>query len=188
MKSANPNQLSEENSPMVKALFNLRVNATPNELYQILYNIDIRKAWDKASVLEFQELDKPAGDVVKYYMLNKAPWPFTNRDFIETRYTRIKESGDIEIFYKEAEGDFVIENNEKIERGNTIFGGQIFRLADVPSGKTLLVTLISHCEMRGKIPPKALKETLPLSLLNWYRSVRKELLKNHVEIIEELSG
>lgn len=32
-------------------------------------------------------------------MYNKAPWPFSDRDFVEKRYTRYRENGDIEAFY-----------------------------------------------------------------------------------------
>jgi hypothetical protein len=40
--------------------------------------------------------------------------------------------------------------------------------------------------MGGNIPPKALKDTLPLSLMNWYKAVRKELLKQCPESLVEI--
>ena len=137
-------------------------------------------------MLEFLEIEKFSDDVVQYYMINKAPWPLTNRDFVETRYTRYKENGDIEIFYSESESDQYKQPAEKVERAKTIFGGQIFREVELKTGKTLIVTLLSQAEMGGKIPSKVLKETLPLSLLNWYKAIRKELLKNHEENLEEI--
>jgi hypothetical protein len=75
---------------------------------------------------------------------------------------------------------------EKVERGKTIFGGQIFRSVRIKTGSSLIVTLISQAEMGGKIPSKAVKDLLPLSLINWYKAVRKELLKNFPECNDEL--
>lgn len=158
----------------------MQVTASPSDLYTLLYDLDIRKIWDN-SVIEFQELERLAEDVQQYYMLNKAPWPFTNRDFIETRYSRTKQNGDLEIIYHQSEHNLFTEVPEKTERGKTIFGGQIFREVQLGESKTLLVTLVSQAEMGGKIPPKAVKDTLPFTLLNWYKSVRKELLKSHEE-------
>lgn len=164
----------DEEVPIVKALFNMKVDADPQVLYDLLYNVNARTAWD-SSVLDYQELSQLDKDTVVYYMLNKAPWPFNNRDFVEVRYTRRAVNGDIEIFYKETEWDH--SGTPGAERGRTLFAGQVFRRISTPQGKTLLVTLISQAVFSSKIPPKALKETLPLSLLNWYKTVRKELIK-----------
>ena len=168
----------DEDVPIVKALFNMQVEADPQVLYDLLYNVSARTAWD-SSVIEYQELSQLDKDTVVYYMLNKAPWPFNNRDFVEVRYTRRTANGDIEIFYKETEWDH--SGTPGAERGRTLFAGQILRKTSTPQGKTLLVTLISQAVFSGKIPPKALKETLPISLLNWYKTVRKELLKTSPE-------
>jgi hypothetical protein len=169
-----------DSPPFVKALFNMQVDAMPEDLFLLLYSTEIRKEWDK-SVAEFYEIEKIGLDVVKYYMLNKAPWPFTDRDFVEMRYCRRKENGDIEIYYKESESEEVKEREIKVERGKTLFGGQIFRSISEKGMKSLMVTLISQADMGGKIPPKALKDTLPLSLINWHKAVRKELLKRFPE-------
>lgn len=164
----------DEEIPIVKALFDMKVDAEPQVLYNLLYDVSVRGTWD-SSVLDYQELSCLDKDTVVYYMLNKAPWPFNNRDFVEIRYTRRTVNGDIEVYYKETEWDH--PGTPGAERGHTIFAGQVFRTVSTAEGKTLLVTIISQASFSGKIPPKALKETLPLSLLNWYKSVRKELLK-----------
>lgn len=165
--------------PMVKALFDMEINASPEELYFLLYDVETRKTWDKASVGEYVEIYKTQ-DVVGYYMLNKAPWPFADRDFIERRYIRKRDNGDIEIYYCQHDEPDYQSTNKKAERGKTIFGGQIIRkrISKVSGEPTLLVTMISQADMNGKIPAKALRETLPASLIKWYRSVRKELVKN----------
>jgi len=164
--------------PMVKALFDLEVNAEPEQIYKLLYDTELRKTWDKNSVLEFKELSKPQEDAVVYYMLNKAPWPFSNRDFVEQRLTRRRENGDIEVFYSNCESQEAPQTDSKVERGRTVIGGQVFRRrVSLKTGEpTLLVTLLNQAEMNGKIPAKALKETLPTSLMKWYRSVKNQLV------------
>mmetsp|Transcript_28626 Transcript_28626/g.28258 ORF Transcript_28626/g.28258 Transcript_28626/m.28258 type:complete len:173 (+) Transcript_28626:512-1030(+) len=163
---------------MVKACFDMEINANPIDLYFLLYDVDTRKQWDKSSVGEFIEIYKTE-DVVGYYMLNKAPWPFSDRDFIERRFIRKRDNGDIEVYYREYPAQDFQPPKSKAERGRTLFGGQIFRkrVSQISGEPTLLVTLVSQADMSGKIPVKAFEETLPNSLLKWYRSVRKELVK-----------
>lgn len=85
---------------MVRAWFDMEIDAGPEDLLKVLYDVELRKKWDQASVIEYEEFEKPAADVTLYYMSNKAPWPFADRDFVERRLVRYKKNGDIEVFYR----------------------------------------------------------------------------------------
>ena len=164
------------NIPMMKAFFDLELDVEPELLHDILYDPKSRKKWD-TSIGEYKVIDKIRDDVVQYYMLNKAPWPFTDRDFVETRYVRRRNNGDMEIFYRASESEEFVESGDKVIRGQTIFGGQIFRKRISPnSGKpSLLITTICQADLKGEIPKKLLKITLPSSMLKWFRSIKKQL-------------
>jgi hypothetical protein len=48
-----------------------------------------RKKWDKDNILEYRRLsEEPTNDTETIYMLNKFPWPMSNRDFVEERFFR----------------------------------------------------------------------------------------------------
>lgn len=161
---------------VVKALLDIEINVMPENLNFLLYDVDSRKKWDKSSVVEFIEITKTE-DVVHYYMLNKAPWPFSDRDFVEKRYMRKYENGDCEVYFEDCAHPEYPEKGKKVTRAKTIFGGQIMRRKiSVNTGKlSLQVTFICQADMNGKIPPKALKETLPASMLKWQKTIQKEL-------------
>lgn len=158
--------------PVVRAVFDMEMDLQPLDLYYVLYDVNTRLSWDSGSVTEYDEFEKPSHDCVLYYMQNKAPWPFSNRDFVERRLMRTRHNGDLEIYYCAITHSAYPERN-KIERGMTIVGGQIFRRKQRSNGSfTLMVTSISQADMKGKIPAKALQETLPSSLEKWYKSVK----------------
>ena len=62
--------------PMVRARLTFKTEAMPEDLMFILYDTNYRLNWDKSTVAEFEEIDRPEEVVVCYYMRNKAPWPF----------------------------------------------------------------------------------------------------------------
>ena len=101
-------------------------------------------------------------------MLNKAPWPFKDRDFTETRYIRKRINGDIEIYFSASEHQDYPEIKDKAIRGETIIGGQFFRkrISPITGLPTLIVTSICQADMKGVVPKKALKVTLPSSVLH----------------------
>lgn len=161
---------------MVKAFFDLELDAEPELLYNILYDPATRKKWDQG-VSEFVEIEKIRDDVVQYYMLNKAPWPFADRDFVENRYTRKRTNGDLEIFYQGTENNEFLPNQGKVIRGETLLGGQVFRKRLSPNtGKpSLMITAICQADLKGEIPKKLMKVTLPSSLLRWFTSIKKQV-------------
>ena len=85
---------------MVRAWFDMELPVKPSDLLRILHDVELRKKWDQASVLDYVEFERPEADVALYYMMNKAPWPFADRDFVERRMMRSKRNGDIEVFYR----------------------------------------------------------------------------------------
>lgn len=162
--------------PILKAFFDMELDAYPQDLYEILYMPEYRMRWDN-DIQAFYEIGHLTEDAVQYYMHNKAPWPFKDRDFVETRYRRKRVNGDNEILYLSLEHGEFPENKEKAIRAETIIGGQIFRRRISPStGKpSLYVTTIFQADMKGDIPKKALKITVPSNMLKWYRTVKKQL-------------
>ena len=167
---------SHPDIPLMKAFFDMEMNVEPEEMYNIIYNPEMRKKWD-TSIAAYQIINQVSDDVIQYYMLNKAPWPFKDRDFTEIRYIRRRVNGDIEIYFTGRAHQEYPEPKEKTIRGETIIGGQIFRkrISQTTGKPTLLVTTICQADMRGEVPKKALKVTLPSSVLKWYRSVKKQL-------------
>lgn len=165
--------------PVVMTMVNLEIDAEPERLLEIMYDLDKRKKWDKQSVLEFVELERPSEDVLIYYMANKAPWPFSDRDFIDKRYIRRRSNGDIEIFSHHTNYENLPEISKKCERGKTIIAGQIIRRRIDPStsAPTILFTLINQSDMGGKIPPKVLSDTLPASMVKWCKTIQTTLTK-----------
>lgn len=165
--------------PAAMAFCNLELDVNPEDFAYALFDIEARKKWDKSSVMEYLELGKPATDVTNYYMLNKAPWPFSDRYFIEERIMRYRSNGDIEVLYKDLEIDYLPQGAAKAEKAKTIIGGQIIRrrIDPVTNKPTLLITFINQTDMGGKIPPKALSTTLPSSLIKWYRTIKKVMEK-----------
>ena len=164
------------NTSMMKAFFDLELDVEPELLYDILYDPTARKKWD-SSIGDYKIINQIRDDAVQYYMLNKAPWPFADRDFVETRYIRRRNNGDMEIFYQASESEEFLESGNKVIRGQTIFGGQIFRKRISPNtGKpSLLITTICQADLKGEIPKKLLKITLPSSMLKWFRAIKKQL-------------
>ena len=162
--------------PIMKALFDMEIDAEPEDMYDVIYNPIIRKGWDN-SIGAYNEIIRPSDDVIHYYMLNKAPWPFKDRDFTEIRYIRRRVNGDMEIYFSALGHQDYPEVKEKAIRGETIIGGQIFRkrISPITGLPTLMVTSICQADMKGEVPKKALKVTLPSSVLKWYRSLKKQL-------------
>mmetsp|Transcript_16388 Transcript_16388/g.29629 ORF Transcript_16388/g.29629 Transcript_16388/m.29629 type:complete len:402 (-) Transcript_16388:287-1492(-) len=168
--------LFNQELPVVRAVFDMEMDLKPQDLYYVLYDVNTRLGWDSGSVVEYAEFEKLSHDCILYYMQNKAPWPFSNRDFVERRLLRTRRNGDLEIYYSAISHSAYPERN-KIERGMTIVGGQIFRRKQNANGSyTLMVTVISQADMKGKIPAKALQETLPSSLEKWYKTVRAAVI------------
>ncbi|OMJ72103.1 hypothetical protein SteCoe_29530 [Stentor coeruleus] len=167
--------LSHPEIPLLKGFFDMELNADPEDLYKVLYSPDIRKKWD-VNIEQFFEITNKSQDVVEYYMHNKAPWPFADRDFVESRFIRKRINGDIEILFMSLELKDYPENKDKAIRGETIIGGQIFRkrISPVTGKPSLYVTTICQADMKGEIPKKLLQITLPSSFLKWYRTVKKQ--------------
>jgi hypothetical protein len=161
--------------PVVRATFDLEMDIKPQDLYFVLFDVSTRKSWDSSSVLEYDEFERPAHDCVLYYMLNKAPWPFSNRDFVERRLIRQRTNGDLEV-YSSAITHSAYPERSRTERGATVIGGQIFRRKLKADGSsTLIVTAISQADMKANVPAKVLQDTLPASLEKWYRAVKAAL-------------
>lgn len=171
-----PGTQSHPDIPLMKAFFDMEINANPEDLYEIMYWPETRKRWDN-SIGSFFEISRSSEDVIQYYMHNKAPWPFKDRDFVETRYIRKRVNGDIEIFFTSLEHNEHPENKDKAIRGETIMGAQIMRkrISPITGNYSLYVTTICQADMKGEVPKKALKVTLPSSLLKWYRGIKKQL-------------
>lgn len=89
--------------PIVRASFDFDLDATPDDFYAVMYNVPLRKKWDTESILEYEEFEKPYPDSILYYMVNKVPWPFANREFVERRFIRRSLTGDIEIVFHHTE-------------------------------------------------------------------------------------
>jgi hypothetical protein len=161
--------------PLMMAMLDLEICAEPEDLYAVIYDYEIRKKWD-SSIGEYREVKREGDDVITYYMHNKAPWPFADRDFVETRFIRKRENGDMEIFFRGERNEDYPEFR-KIVRGETVFGGQIFRkrVSNKTGKETLIVTTICQADMKGDIPPKALKVTFPINVIKWFKSVKKQL-------------
>ena len=85
--------------PIVRAYLDFELPCSPDDLYSILYDVELRKQWDSDSILEYVEFERPFPDSILYYMVNKVPWPFANRDFVERRLIRRTLEGDIEIVF-----------------------------------------------------------------------------------------
>jgi START domain len=164
------------NVPLMKAFLDLEIDAEPEDVYDVMYNPDTRKKWD-TGIVAYNEISRLADDVIQYYMLNKAPWPFKSRDFVETRYIRRRINDDMEIYFTGSANEEYPEHKEKAVRGRTMIGGQIFRKRISPiNGKpTLMVTTICQADMKGNVPSKILEITLPDSILKWYRSIKKQV-------------
>lgn len=161
--------------PLMKAFFDLELNIDPEQVYEIIYNPEIRKKWD-LSLGEYTERRIEEG-LIQYYMLNKAPWPFADRDFVETRYIRKRENGDLEVCFSASINEIYPEIKEKAVRAEVIIGGQIFRKRVSPNtGLTsLIITTIVQADLKGEIPKNMLKVTLPASVFKWFRSVKKQV-------------
>lgn len=161
--------------PLMKAFFDLELNIDPDLVYDILYNPDIRKKWD-LSLGEYIEFNKQEG-VIQYYMLNKAPWPFADRDFVETRYIRKRVNGDLEVCFSATLHEDFPEIKEKAVRAEVVIGGQIFRKRISPNTgqMSLIISTIVQADLKGEIPKKMLKITLPASVFKWFKSVKKQV-------------
>ena len=171
-----PSNEVQKEVPIMKAFFDLEMEVDPELVYNIIYEPEIRKQWDK-SIEIYTEIEKIREDVIQYYMHNKAPWPFADRDFVETRYIRRRANGDLEIYFTRSENEQFPDKGNKVVRGETIIGGQIYRKRISPStGKmSLMITSVFQADLKGEIPKKLLKITLPSSVLKWFKSVKRQV-------------
>lgn len=162
--------------PIMKAFLDLEMEVDPEIVYKVVYEPETRKKWDK-SIEIYTEIEKIREDVIQYYMHNKAPWPLTDRDFIETRFIRKRINGDLEIYFTASENESYPDKGSKVIRGETIIGGQIYRKRISPStGKmSLMITSIFQADLKGEIPKKVLKVTLPSSVLKWFKTVKRQV-------------
>ena len=162
--------------PIMKAFFDLEMEVEPEIVYNVIYEPESRKKWDK-NIEVYTEIDEIRPDVIQYYMHNKAPWPFADRDFVETRYIRTRTNGDIEIYFTASHNENFPVKGNKVVRGNTIIGGQIYRKRISPStGKmSLMITSIFQADLGGEIPKKLLKVTLPSSVFKWFKTVKRQV-------------
>jgi hypothetical protein len=169
------NELHKE-VPLMKAFFDLEMEVEPETVYNVIYEPESRRKWDK-TIETYTEIDKARPDVIQYYMHNKAPWPFADRDFVETRFIRRRTNGDIEIYFTASENERYPVKGDKVVRGDTIIGGQIYRKRISPStGKmSLMITSIFQADLKGEIPKKLLKVTLPSSVFKWFKTVRRQV-------------
>jgi hypothetical protein len=60
------------------------------------------------------------------YSVNKAPWPMTNRDFVERRYKQFSGPNELIVYF------YSVENEDRppvatAERAHTLFGAHILR-------------------------------------------------------------
>jgi hypothetical protein len=84
--------------PIMKAFFDMEMEVDPQVLVDVIYKPELRRKWD-TNIQVYEEIQQVEEDVVQYYMHNKAPWPFADRDFVETRFIRRRINGDVEIFF-----------------------------------------------------------------------------------------
>ena len=161
--------------PMMKAFFDFEADVEPGLVYDVIYDPEIRKKWD-SSLAEYN-LIQNQNDMIQYYMHNKAPWPFDDRDFVETRFLRTRSNGDLEVYFRASISEQYSEAQEKVVRGETILGGQIFRRRISPNtGKmSLIVTTIVQADIKGEVPKKLLRVTFPATVLSWFKSVKKQV-------------
>jgi hypothetical protein len=166
---------SHPNIPIMKAFFDLELEVDPQLAYSVIYDPQIRKKWDRT--LAEYEILRNEGDLIQYYMRNTAPWPFDDRDFVETRYIRKRNNGDLEVYFRASFNENFQNPPEKTVRGEVVLGGQIFRGRVSPNtGKnSLIITTIVQADLKGEVPKKLLKVSLPASVFSWFRSVKKQV-------------
>ena len=58
-------------------------------------------------------------------MCNKAPWPLRNRDFVESRVTKVNADDSIHIYCYNKPNDLYPES-PNAERGEIVYAGQTF--------------------------------------------------------------
>lgn len=85
----------------------------------------------------------------KYYTLTKAPWPMKNRDFVEKRFCKTMENGDLIVYFHSTEDD-CFPPVATAERAETILGGFIFRRVNL---QTISVSHIRQVDLKGNIQP-----------------------------------
>jgi hypothetical protein len=89
---------------MARAEFIIDTTMSPDQIYQVLYNPKLRLQWDSSSLKTFDIYDETK-DSMKVYMVNKAPWPLKNRDFIEQHFIHRKGSDRIQVFSQSIQDD-----------------------------------------------------------------------------------
>jgi len=80
---------------MFRARFTFKTAALPEDLMFMLYDPTYRLSWDKSNLVAFEDIARPEEGVAHYYIRNKAPWPFQDRDFVEKRIQRKLETGEV---------------------------------------------------------------------------------------------
>jgi hypothetical protein len=111
--------------PALLSRFLLDTNITLPQLYALVNQPDARMAWEKDAILDLKVF-KTCAEFDQFYVLNSAPWPMTNRDFVERRYLRFTGPDELQVVYfSVTDEDYPPSVNA--ERAETIIGGYIFR-------------------------------------------------------------
>lgn len=139
-----------EGSPVIMVRCDIECTGiNPNECFQMIYNFDIRKSWDKAlSAIVIEKID----DFTDYiYSVFKAPWGASNRDFCQFRRWayNVKEL-DYVIYMVSVEHDKCPDVNGNV-RAHTYISGYAIKKHPTDPNSCLLM-IVSQVDIKGLVP------------------------------------
>ena len=129
-------------------------NITPEVIYEVMANQEIRSKWDKViSNFEIIEDFPDEGRSVLYYMV-KTPIGVSNRDFVQQR--KVKKNfpveGAITMHFKSVTHPKCPEKSRTV-RAETLISGYIMEPATDSKGRpSTRLTIISQNDIKGVVP------------------------------------
>jgi hypothetical protein len=119
---------------------------TPAVVHNVLYDIEERVKWDSGGK-DMQVVEKINDNLDIIYFWAKAPPGFSNREFLQSRYSRIDSDGTHYICYRSVKHDKFPETKSKV-RAYTQLSGYVIR----PKEGGCRVTFLSNNDIKGTCP------------------------------------
>ena len=157
---------TNENVYQVKGVMTVK-GLTPEECYRMLNDFEIREKWDDI-MCNFQVLRKTNEFIDHIYMMILAPWPVTDRDFVQKRTKAKNYKGYDYVMHFVSDDIQEMPQRKNFVRAMTHISGYLFKQSPDDPESTIM-TLIAQTDIRGMVPKSLVNYNAQRMPKKWVR-------------------